>query len=40
MKNNYTRLKLSCYTTNLTMSVVASISPVLFLTFRADYGIS
>lgn len=40
MKNNYTRLKLSCYTTNLTMSVVASISPVLFLTFRAEYGIS
>ena len=40
MKHNYTRLKLSCYTTNLTMSVVANISPVLFLTFRAEYGIS
>ena len=40
MKQSYTRLKLSCYTTNLTMSVVANISPVLFLTFRAEYGIS
>lgn len=40
MKSNYTRLKLSCYTTNLTMSVVANISPVLFLTFRSEYGIS
>ena len=40
MKQSYTRLKLSCYTTNLTMSVVANISPVLFLTFRSEYGIS
>ena len=40
MKQSYTRLKLSCYTTNLTMSVVGNISPVLFLTFRSEYGIS
>lgn len=40
MKTGYTRLKLSCYTTNLTMSVIGNISPVLFLTFRSEYGIS
>lgn len=40
MKNNYTRLKISCYTTNLTMSIVGNISPVLFLTFRSLYDIS
>lgn len=40
MKTSYTRLKLSCYTTNLTMSVVGNLSPVLFLTFRSEYGLS
>lgn len=40
MNTNYTRLKFSCYTTNLTMSVVGNLSPVLFLTFRSEYGIS
>ncbi len=34
------RLKLACYGTNSTMSVVGNISPVLFLTFRSLYGIS
>ena len=33
-------VKYACYTANITMSVVASISPVLFLTFRSLYGIS
>ncbi len=40
MTKSYTRLKLACYTTNLSMSVVACLSPVLFLTFRELYGIS
>jgi len=40
MRNNYTRLKAACYTTNLSMSVVGHMSPVLFLTFRELYGIS
>ena len=40
MDRKYQRLKLACYTVNITMSVVASLSPVLFLTFRTLYGIS
>ena len=34
------RLKYACYTANVTMSAVANLSPVLFLTFRSLYGIS
>lgn len=37
---NYRRLKYACYTTNISMSVVATLSPILFLTFRKMYGIS
>lgn len=37
---NYKRLKFACYTSNISMSVVASLSPLLFLTFRSLYGIS
>ncbi len=40
MKQTYTRLKYVCYTTNITMSVVGNLSPILFLTFRSLYGIS
>lgn len=40
MENNIKRVKYACYTANITMSVVASLSPVLFLTFRSIYGIS
>lgn len=40
MNQKYTRLKYACYITNLTMSVVGNLSPVLFLTFRGLYGIS
>lgn len=40
MTQKYTRLKYACYTTNITMSVVGNLSPVLFLTFRSLYGIS
>lgn len=37
---NYSRLKWACYTSNLSMSVVGNISPLLFITFRNAYGIS
>lgn len=40
MKENFARLKWACYTTNITMSVVGNLSPLLFLTFRELYGIS
>ena len=40
MTKKYTRLKCACYTTNITMSVVGNLSPILFLTFRSLYGIS
>lgn len=40
MKTNYTRLKWACYTSNITMSVVACFSAVLFMTFRELYDIS
>ncbi|MBR4116494.1 MAG: hypothetical protein IKK65_00235 [Clostridia bacterium] len=36
----YTLLKSACYTTNITMSVVGNLSPVLFITFNNMYGIS
>ncbi len=39
-RNRYTRLKLACYTTNVSMSVVGNLSPLLFLTFHDLYGIS
>lgn len=37
---NYKVLKTACYTSNVSMSVVGNISPLLFLTFRSLYGIS
>lgn len=37
---DYKRLKYACYTTNVSMSVVGNISPILFLTFHNLYGIS
>lgn len=40
MTQKYKCLKYACYTTNITMSVVANLSPILFLTFRSLYGIS
>lgn len=40
MNSKYTTLKYACYTTNITMSVVTNLSPLLFLTFRSLYGIS
>ncbi len=40
MEKKYTRIKLACYMANITMSVVANLPAVLFLTFRAQFGIS
>ena len=40
MNVSYTKVKYACYITNITMSVVANLSPLLFLTFRSLYGIS
>ena len=40
MKSKFSRVKFACYTTNLTMSIVGNMSPVLFLTFRELYDIS
>lgn len=40
MNKSYKRLKFACYTTNVTMSVVANLSPLLFITFSSMYRIS
>ncbi len=40
MQKNHLRLKAACYMCNISMSVVASVSPLLFLTFRQLYGLS
>ncbi len=40
MERNNRRVKLGCYMANITMSIVANLSPLLFLTFREMYGIS
>ncbi len=36
----FKRVKYACYATNLSMSVISNLSPLLFLTFRWLYGIS
>jgi fucose permease len=40
MQHTHKRLKMACYTGNITMSVVGNLSPLLFLTFRNTYHIS
>lgn len=40
MYSKYKRLRYACYTTNLSMSVVGNLSPLLFLTFYKLYNIS
>ena len=40
MSKNYKTLKTACYLTNITMSIVGNLPPLLFLTFRQLYGIS
>lgn len=37
---NYKLTKTACYFTNVTMSIVANLSPLLFLTFREMYDLS
>lgn len=37
---NIKRLKLACYTTSISMSIVANISPLLFLTLHELFGVS
>ena len=38
--NNDKLVRLACYATSATMSIVGNLSPLLFLTFRDTYGIS
>ena len=40
MEKRFKRTKYACYTTNLTMSIIGNMSPVLFLTFKEMYGVS
>ena len=40
MLNRFRRLKTGCYVFGLTMSVIANLSPVLFLTLRERFDIS
>ncbi len=40
IKDNFKRVKLACYMANITMAIVANITPLLFVTFRNMYGIS
>lgn len=40
MQQSYKRLKMGCYMTNISMSVVGNLTPLLFLTFHTKYGIS
>lgn len=40
MSRNEKRVRFACYTTNVSMSVVANLSPVLFITFHDLYQIS
>ncbi len=40
MDKKYLKLKAACYSSNVSMSVVGNISPLLFLTFRELYDIS
>ncbi len=38
--NNFKLLKIACYTTNLSMSIISNLSPLLFLTFKTLYDVS
>ncbi len=40
MNKEQKRLKAGCYSVSVTMAIVSNISPLLFLTFREQYGIS
>lgn len=40
MTQSYGRLKLACYTTNVSLAIITNLAPLLFLTFHEEYGIS
>ena len=40
MQKSYTRLKLACYSGNVSMAIIGNLSPLLFLTFLELYDIS
>lgn len=40
LTNKQKRLKYACYASNISMSVVGNLPPLLFITFRSLYGIS
>ena len=40
MTREYKRLTLACYTSSMSMAIVTTLPPLLFLTFRDLYGIS
>lgn len=40
MDRSTLRVKLACYSTNVSMSIVGNLSPLLFITFHTMYGIS
>ena len=40
MTQGFRRVKAACYMTNISMSVVGNLTPLLFLTFHTQYGIS
>ena len=40
MNLNIRKLKIACYSSSVTMSIVANLSPLLFLTFHEKYDIS
>lgn len=40
MDKKYKNLKFACYTSNISMAIIANLPPILFLTFKRLYGIS
>ena len=40
MEKNYKRVRLACYSVNVSMAVVCNLPPLLFLTFRSLYDLS
>lgn len=40
MDRSTLRVKLACYSTNVSMSIVGNLSPLLFITFHTQYNIS
>lgn len=40
MQINYRLTRLACYTSNISMAAVVNLAPLLFMTFREQYGIS